>query len=57
MESEIENKDCEKKLKKDIVLISNKRKISLGVILYNALLHQANTSVRSWYKVIPIHWE
>ena len=55
MESEIENKHREKKkLKKDIVLISNQLKIGLGVLLYNALLHQVNIAVRSRYKVISI---
>ena len=55
MESEIENKHREKKkLEKDIVLISNQLKIGLGVLLYNALLHQVNIVVRNCYKVISI---
>ena len=55
MESEMENKHHgKKKLKKDIVLISNQLKIGLVVLLYNALLHQVNIAVRSRCKVISI---
>ena len=55
MESEMENKHHEKKkLKKDIVLISNQLKTGLRVLLYNALLHQVNIAVGSRYKVISI---
>lgn len=55
MKSEAENKHQEKKrLKKDILLISNQHKAGLGVLLYNALLHQVNIAVRCHYKVISI---
>ena len=55
MESEMENKHYKKKkLKKGKVLISNQLKTGLGVLLYNALLHQVNIAVRSRYKVISM---
>ena len=51
MESEMENKHHKKKkLKKDIVLISNQLKTGLGVLL----LHQVNIAVRSRYKGVSI---
>ena len=46
----MENEHHEKKLKRDVVLISNKLKIGL----YNASLHEVNIVVRSRCKVISI---
>ena len=52
---EMENKHHEKKkFKKDIILISNQLKTGLGVLLYNALLHQVNIAVGIRYKVMSI---
>ena len=53
MESEMENKhDEKKKLKKEIVTISNQLKGVLGLILYNALVHKIELTVKSSFKSI-----
>ena len=53
MESEMENKhDEKKKLKKEIVAISNQLKGVLGLILYNALVHKIELTVKSRFKSI-----
>ena len=51
MQTEMENKYHQKKLEKDIDLISNQLKIGLGILLYNALLHKVNIAVRSRYAI------
>ena len=51
MQTEMENKYHQKKLEKDIDLISNQLKIGLGILLYNALLHKVNIAVRSRYTI------
>ena len=51
MQTEMENKYHQKKLEKDIDLISNQLKIGLGILLYNALLHKVNVAVRSRYAI------
>ena len=53
MESEMENKHHEKKkLKKEILAISNQLKGVLGLFLYNALVHKIELAVKSRFKSI-----
>ena len=55
MESEIENKHCEKKkLKKEITAISNQLKGMLGLFLYNAVVHKIELAVKSRFKSISL---
>ena len=53
MESEMVNKHHEKKkLKKEILAISNQLKGVLGLFLYNALVHEIELAVKSRFKSI-----
>ena len=53
MESEMENKHHEKKkLKKEILAISNQLNGVLGLFLYNALVHETELAVKSRFKSI-----
>ena len=53
METELQNEDRQKRnLWKDIRSINVFLSTSLSVIVYNALLHQANIAVKSRIKII-----
>ena len=53
MESEMENKNHEKKKpKKEILAISNQLKGVLGLFLYNALVHKIELAVKSRFKSV-----
>ena len=53
METELQNEDRQKRnLWKDIRSINVILSTSLSVIVYNALLHQANIAVKSRIKII-----
>ena len=57
METELKNKHREKrKLRKDIRGINGLLSTSLSVIVYNALFHQINITVKSRIKVIKLRY-